>query len=391
MALPTQAGLAVADDPQKVINSLRTATTQNMTSEQAGVDDDVSISFSEDGEETIKSDSGVAPATDATAPNTDQSATASAPTEKNNEAVFDIPDSAPAAETAEKPAPVEKPGLPQKRDYSKYPAELIPVLKDLPNAKFAQYADTLAETFKKAARVAELEKTLAERPTKPQYFYENPEGYRLTPEFASVQTELGYAQLEASHWQEQLPRIMRGEDWIELTGYDQNNRPVYEKRAAPANGVVDAEAQVRVQQMLTGASSQYAALRQQQAGIMQQYQRSVQNVSTEMQTIDNKLFPKLARGEEDMSAEEKEHFKLAKSIAPAYFENHPLVPILGKSFVMYMRLAKMLTAEIKKREVAEAQLAGRARSEVAPTNVGVRPTPTGANADDDEIVKFEDI
>lgn len=175
------------------------------------------------------------------------------------------------------PVVIPKPGVlgeqvrpktyPAERDYTGFTPEQVTALKAMPNAVYA-----FAEKVFKERNDLEGLKTAT--------YLQNPEAYRLDPQYNKAQADIAYASAESQIWQQQLTAIKSGKEWTPFRGWDKNNQPVFD---APRAASPEDEEDVRLRVM------QSNQLTQQFTGAAQQLQQSfAQRVQGDNQAI-NKL------------------------------------------------------------------------------------------------------
>ncbi len=314
----------------------------------------------------------------------------SAPTEQSpTEAVFDVPATPEPKQTVTPQSPPTIPIGP--RNYDQYPEEIRPVLRALNNKQFAEFSPKLKELVDKAGRVKELEERVS---STPQFFYEHPEAYQIMPEYRQLSQDIQYIGFEQQHLADQLVKIKRGEAWQELKGYDsKTGQPVFEERKPNADATVDYVAETRISQELNKLTMLGAQKSQQLAQFQNGYQQSVQRAQADLAEINKRLFPKLEEPDK-LPAEDKKMFDLAVGMSPAHLRNHPLTPILGKSFVMYYRLLKMYQTAMTQIDQLRGQVSDRQVAEppTLPPGGGPAKSPVRPGEQDpDEEVKLSDL
>lgn len=316
---------------------------------------------------------------------------AEAPSEESEtptEAVFDIPTPAPSKPT-ETPQPGQIPSGP--RNYDQYPEEIRPVLRALNNKQFAELAPKLKEIVTKAKEADELRERVSQQP---QFFYEHPEAYQIMPEYRQLNQDIQYIGFEQQHLADQLVKIKRGEAWQELKGYDsRTGQPVFEERKANADGTVDYVSETRVSQELNKLAMIGAQKSQQLAQFQSGYQQSVQRAQSDLAEINKRLFPKLEEPDK-LPAEDKKMYDMAIGMSPTHLRNHPLTPILGKSFVMYYRLLKLYQTALGQIDQLRTSAEDRRAAEpaVLPTGGGpAKVPPKPGQQDPDEEVNLKDL
>lgn len=360
-----------------------------------GVSEDTAIPFDDDA-------APVAPAQDAApapAPTTEtKPATTTEDKPTVTEDPFQLPDEVPAQDTppaAEKvedpaaPAPVETPSA---RKYEDYPEELRPVLKSLNNANFAKYAPILKSLHAESQRAKQLETELAEARKGPQYFYEHPEGYRLSPEYRQVESQLGMCDFEIEHWRQQLIAVKSGQPWSELKGYKPDaqgnpSEPVFETHAPPQDGRPDSTAEVRVMQLLQQTTQARQQIMNRAQTIVGGYAQSGERARSELAEVDKRLFAKLGPVDK-LPPEEKKYYDMAVGAVPRYFKGHPLTDALGKVHVAYNRLLQRALKANDEIIRLKAEIAGR--KQAVPTRI-----PAGGGngkvAKEDEVINYQEL
>lgn len=256
--------------------------------------------------------------------------------------------------SAEKPASEEKPtedlsfDIPvekevdpqptvQARDYSKFPEEIRPLVNKLPNATFNKFAPEITKWYEAAKKVPDLEKQLAEA-QKSGSFINHPEAYKLAPEFNQLQQQLQYDEFEKNHWYNQLLKIRSGEDWVMLTGYDQQGLPLYQQMKAPDNGQTDIRAELQVNQFMNEAQMLRGRRMEQLRNLQENFAGSFQQAQEQLAAHENKLFPGFV-DESKLSEADKKYMQTVSNGLPPALKTLPVVSrYLQKSFASFMRL-----------------------------------------------------
>ena len=284
----------------------------------------------------------------------------------------------------EKPvaAPTEEtPAAPEARDYSAYDPEVAAIGKHLRNKQFKELLPQIQQWKKEAAEA----KTLREQPREPQFSYENENAYLMDKNYQETSRLANLANFEVEHLTRQLELIESGEDWYELTGYDQQGQPRYIKHDARTDGKIDSGAKARVLGLLTQTQNATNVAAQRLQGIQQQYKQNAAQAVQELRAVETRLMPNIVP--EKFTPEEKEWFEFAGTQSPTRFKGHPLVHTHQLMFVAYMRLlnaAKSLEERAMKAEktLESAKAAGPI------IRHGVTPR---AAKDDDVIVNASDF
>jgi len=288
----------------------------------------------------------------------------------------------PTPPAADKPVtPVEEPTSAAARDYSAFDPEVAAIGKHFRNKQFQELLPQI-QAWKKAADEV---KTLREQPREPQFSYENENAYLMDPKFQETSRLSNLAQFEVEHLTRQLELIESGEDWYELTGYDQQGQPRYIKHDARADGKIDSAAKARVLSVLTQTQQATQVAAQRLQGIQQQYKQNAAQAAQELRAVETRLMPNVVP--EKFTPEEREWFEFAGTQSPTRFKGHPLVHTHQLMFVAYMRLLNAAKGLEERAMKAEKTLES-AKAAGPIIRHGVTPR---AAKDDDVIVNASDF
>lgn len=92
------------------------------------------------------------------------------------------------------------------RDYTKFPAEIQPFMKQMSKAAFDKIGPMLIEGQNRITQLTEekkkLESTIAEHKGEklPDDWYSHPEAYRVTPQYQEIEKQFNASQKEVDHW-----------------------------------------------------------------------------------------------------------------------------------------------------------------------------------------------
>jgi len=286
----------------------------------------------------------------------------------------------PEEEVAEKPS-VAPATEKRKRDYSQFTdPEMENIARALPNELFAKFSE-LAPKWKEAV---EENKTLREIANKvPSFHYEHPEGYVLSSEWPQVTQAFNALSHETSHWEQQLLAIKQGEPWQDFLGYDNKGQAVYKTVAAPENGQIDYRAELHVSKAMNSASARLQQTQASAQNLITGYGQRVSSAKEEMRQLEKKLFPTMDKAK--FAGEDKESFDLAGQLIPPEFAKHPVADIAKLTYVLLQRVARKGRTWKTELDRANAQLAGRARSQ----NTRI-PTEGEASETADDMIPLED-
>lgn len=288
-------------------------------------------------------------------------------------------------EVTSTPTPAPE-ATPTQRDYSGLDPEVAEIAKNFRNKQFAELTPKIAEWHKAAKEAASLREQLAAKPTEPLYGYEHPEAYLLDNEYRSMNNLSQKIDFEVDHWERQLELINSGEDWYQLTGYDQNGAPKYVMHKAGNDGKIDQRSAAQVQRLLSESIQGQQIAAQRLNAVRQQYASKHADAAKELADVEARLMPSIK--EESFTPDEKQWYDAALKSAPKRFQGHPMQKTLGKMYVAFMRLYNYTKS-------TETELATLKKNQAAAVLGGPRVTSLGAkksaNADEDTEVKFSDF
>lgn len=244
------------------------------------------------------------------------------------------------------------------RDYTGYSPEQTAVLKQMSNPAF----EFTAEIMKQNKELSKL---------KTSTYLQHPQAYQLDPQFQQIQAEQYYMNAEGQHWQEQLRKILEGEKWVPLLGWNKDGSPRYGQERDPSN--MDAE-QVRM------AMNQCYAKAQSEQGRMQQYaQNFQQQVQTDLNVIQQEQAKRFAwvtnpeelkakleipgLGERTL-AQVKQDFL---NLIPIYMQSTPMADLAGNMFVALQIMQSKLRAAEAGKQIAETHVEEVQRAEPSST------------------------
>ncbi len=154
--------------------------------------------------------------------------------------------------------------LPDKRDYTGFNADQVKALKQMPNEAFA-YASKQLREFNQLQQQRQ------------DSWLQHPQAYTLSPEYSEADTMARRAIFEAQHYEQQLLKMRKGEDWTVITNYDERGNPVY---SAPQKS--SDEADLKVANALSQISAQAQQFQQKRDQLANTFQ---QRLMTEAEAI----------------------------------------------------------------------------------------------------------
>ncbi len=207
-----------------------------------------------------------------------------------------------------------------KRDYTGFSDEQISVFKEMSHSAFNYVAPRIRE-LNEAKRTLEEQKTkLASLSTEkrglPESYYENPNGFLLSPDFTSAANELQVASNVQSHWQKQLSNIRKGLDWQDLDIKD----------GSPVLGVkykADADSEAAVATYLQHAVGQVRDVQGKVVNIQQNFKQKHENAAAIVKEANTKWFGKFDEANNPHKAE----LDNIRNMVPIEFRNHPMTEL----------------------------------------------------------------
>lgn len=250
--------------------------------------------------------------------------------------------------------PVVPVGKTQARDYTGFDEKEKKIFGAMSNEAFAYVAPLLKE-----------QKELAK--AKNAIYLQNPEAYRLDPDYKKLEEDTFYFNNEVKFWQQQLLNAKSGQPWQAITGYDKNGRVILSepKEPTPAD-----EEQLRLYLQETYNAVNRAEQQKQQYA--SKYQQIVQHDNQQIEAIRAQQFgwvadPKLLEGEVVFDDGRTETVKQIRDgivgLFPAYHHNNLVTQVAADLYValqitrQQLREAKQHKhlAEVKTEEVLRAE------------------------------------
>lgn len=287
------------------------------------------------------------------------------------------------------------------RDYAAFPDQaLVPILKALNNTQFKKSEPVLRALVERAREADALKEQIKARPEKPVYQYENPESYRLSPEYNALESDISIGDFELNHWEQQAIRVANGEAWQNITP-DKDGKYTYTKIPAPEDGRIDQNALLAIQNHLGSLRPEVIRLKHQAQDYRSHYQAQAKESDNALEEIVQRVFPTL-KDLSKLTPAEQNLVKQAKQIIPPVFQDHPLIGKVFTRMTVFVERQKnkilSLAAENKK---LKAQLEDKEVAEptVIPNGAGKSTSggsgkafkyKDGRKISADEVVQFDD-
>jgi len=255
------------------------------------------------------------------------------------------------------------------RDYTGYTPEEAGLLKQMSNPAF----DYASKILKENKELQQLKSAI---------YLQNPEAFRLDPQYQKIAEDVDYFTAESQYWQQQLVNIKQGKEWIPLRGWDKQGKPVFDKPRTP-----DDLAEEDVRQRMMQASQQAAVAKSNQQQMQQTYSQRVQADNQGINQVQAQKFAWVGNPEvlkqtvpiEGMGERTLEQVKGDfLSLLPAYHRNNILADVASNMFVAL----QIYGSEIRKLKSANATAATKQQEQLRaePTSTTKPANTTGVPA-----------
>lgn len=269
------------------------------------------------------------------------------------------------------------------RDYSGLPDTMVPLFKTMSNDAFNAlkpfYLESVATKAKYDELLAKPAVQANGKPTLPDSYYEHPNAYTLTPEYAEAANNAQESQLVLEHWREQLDNVRAG-----ATTYNGLSRNTQGQIVYTAPIKVDQRSQSHLESMFYNCNNQASQFAQALGAVKQSF------------------ITKHTEGLAELSKYEKEMFKvyedpkhpalpiIADTLSKMHpaFRKNPLAPFCVKAAVTIQALSRALAAKEKPVTVATTERVAAAQAAAGPTASGQVAAEVAKKGDD---VTFDDF
>lgn len=254
--------------------------------------------------------------------------------------------------------PATPASLPDSRDYSGFTEQEVAYLKKTGNDSFAYLSKELRQAKADKARIQELEKSQEENVSQ----FSDPEGFRSTDEFKTVETEYVKAGNYIEHWKKQLANIHDAKPWIDIE-HDANGKPIGVEREASA------EALSEITDRLMSVKNYQASQLQKAEIIQQQWNTKSQKLPAFVEAKTKEFFP------EYHSKQDDKNYKQMEAVLKQMGQHkNPVAKLLNTMYAAHMDLLPKYIAM----EAEYKKLKGVADARQANVKLGkqVEPSPT---------------
>jgi len=272
------------------------------------------------------------------------------------------------------------------RDYAEFPPELQALAKKLPNKLYNHFTETFArfksDISERDAKIKSLTKDVEDASGK--LISDHPESYVLDPEYRQTVNSYGRAQLESTHYTEQLALIDQGEPWTYIEGYSQSGDPIYKEVPASADGKVDYRAKAAITQTLQQLAAKQQGYQALATNIRNTYTNAANEVANHYKEAQTRLFPNL--DVDKLTDEgEKQVYKYAIEALPRVERSRPSARMLGMAAIVVKRMASQYQQALERAERAERLL----KNSTAASPVRATPAPVAADAG--SMINFDEL
>ena len=225
------------------------------------------------------------------------------------------------------------------RDYTDFSEEEKILFRGMSNKAFNNLKPVYLEHRRLKAEREELNKQLEEAKkgiTKiPENYYEHPQAFVLTPEFATASQKVENSQIVFDHWANQLNKMREGAKEIDLLGNDQSGNLIIAGKA-PA----DITMETKLLTYINFAQNQLMNAQSERQALAKTHAEKHQNANAFIKDFEKQSFPVFEDSEQKKRFEPLISDTLNK--LPQAFRNNPLSTILAKSLVTNLQLAMLV-------------------------------------------------
>lgn len=228
----------------------------------------------------------------------------------------------------------QQPTAKAKRNYDEFDPEDRAYLRRLHNAQYEQATARLRSLYAIREEKKQLEQALAKAKEGglPDSWYENPNAYRLSPEYAQAENTLAESRMLAEHWQEQLINIENGQPWTTVSRGPNGQLTLGETRQP--------DAQSKIQVMAAMNEAQQWSL---------QHQSKLQNIQQSFGSRYQQAFETVKKGTEQQLNRlpenlrpSPEQLKVFEDALPNEFKKHPMTYLSSHMYGVAANAIKLL-------------------------------------------------
>lgn len=186
----------------------------------------------------------------------------------------------------------------------------------------------------------------------PESYYENPNAFILSPEFAKVQGAKQLSKVVEDHWTEQLRKFKKGETWTPLTNDPKTGEIVYDE-----DREFNADDEVYILKQLSGAEKQAAKYAIEVDRFVSGFQETHRNYISKVKQAEKEMLPVFEN-------KESNEYKTYQSVIPTVEKwgirkDNPAFDFVAKSVALNLifkdALTNMLASQQKTKTLSEEQ------------------------------------
>ena len=178
-------------------------------------------------------------------------------------------------------------GTPLKRDYSKFKAEDVEVLKKFPNDIFNVVAPRLEKLAQQEKEFEAKQKEFDDLKTNStSTTFDHPEGYTLAPEYQELTSTYARAEFEDGFLRTQLNLCRQGKPWKAITGWggEGNKVPIYSEEYNSKTPFQKQQDETQLMLAINKVDSAKQSVQQQATQLQTNYKQQYQQISNDVQT-----------------------------------------------------------------------------------------------------------
>lgn len=259
-------------------------------------------------------------------------------------------------------------------DYAKYSPQEVINMKNMSRQSRESYAKLIDDNKQLAT-------------LKDATYLQHEQGYTLAPEFTELRNKEYLARTEGRCWQDALLNIKAGRPFKEITGFDNQGRPIMSEEKQPSD--ID---EIRIAGNLTACSNAVNAFQGELQQFPTKFKGRIQQDLREIDAEQHARFawvqdPKLLEHPIEVEGQGSQKIKDIKtnfkSLFPSYLANTPGVEVASNLMVALMIQSAELreaqngrqVAQIKQSEAQRAEPTSDTR-EVTPTKLAAKGVPS---------------
>lgn len=264
-------------------------------------------------------------------------------------------------------SPAKKPVL--TRDYSGLPEAIMPLFKTMSNDTFNALKPFYIEATTTKTKYDELlakPPVIADKNALPPNYYEHPNAYTLSPEYAAAEKDAVESQQVLEHWRNQLDEVRNGATEFTTLSRNKEEQIVY-----GAKQKVDQRTQSYLESLFFSSNNQASKFAQNLGSVKTGFESKHKAAINELQTYEKDFFKMYEDPKHPAIAVIKDTLSKLNPV----FQSNPLASFSVKAAVTINALTQALIAERAKndgkKEVTAKDKTKTAQELAGPTDSGV--------------------